>query len=309
MNLLAEKRATGRGAVAPLVLALALAAVWVPGCGRGSKGANPSGTLEATEVDIAPTIPAKVLDVRADLGDRVESRDTLVVLDTEILALQRAQSEANRRSLEAQRLAAREDREQAARGLALAETTLGRLRTLLAAGSATEQQVDEAGAKRDVLSSQEAAARHRVEFFTAEMEKLDAALAVFDRQLRDGVLLAPSDGVVLVRTVEPGETALPNRTALRIADLGEMDLRVYLEERDLDLVRIGETIPVLVDALGGAERTGTVVWISPEAEFTPKNVQTRDARAELVYAVKLRVPNPDGVLSIGMPAEIRLAGR
>jgi HlyD family secretion protein len=309
MNLLAEMRATGRGAVAPLVLALTLAAVWVPGCGRGSKGANPSGTLEATEVDIAPTIAAKVLVVRAELGDRVERGDTLVVLDTEVLALQRAQAEANRRSLEAQRLAAREDREQAARGLELAETTLGRLRTLLAAGSATEQQVDEAGAKRDVLSSQEAAARHRVEFFTAEMEKLDATLAVFDRQLRDGVLLAPSGGVVLLRTVEPGETALPNRTALRIADLGEMDLRVYLEERDLDLVRIGETFPVLVDALGGAERTGTVVWISPEAEFTPKNVQTRDARAELVYAVKLRVPNPDGFLSIGMPAEVRLAGR
>jgi HlyD family secretion protein len=262
--------------------------------------------LEATEVDLAPTLAAKVIEVRADLGDRVVAGDTLVVLDTEILVLQRAQAEANRRSLEAQRSATDEDRRQAARALALAETTLKRVRVLREEGSASEQQVDDAEAKRDMVRNQETAARHRVEYFGAELAKLDAALAVFDRQIRDGVLLAPSDGTVLLRSAEPGETAVPGRTALRIADLSRLELRVYLGEKDMDRVSIGQTLPVFVDALDGKELAGTVAWVSPEAEFTPKNVQTRNAREQLVYAVKLRVPNPDGALSIGMPAEIRL---
>jgi len=139
------------------------------------------------------------------------------------------------------------------------------------------------------------------------MEKLAASLAVFDRQIRDGVLLSPENGVVLVRALEPGEIALPNRPALRIADLSRLDLRVYLEAEDLGRVRIGEKVPVLVDALGGKEVEGKVVWVSPEAEFTPKNVQTRNARAQLVYAVKIEVENADGILAIGMPAEARLA--
>ena len=86
-----------------------------------------------------------------------------------------------------------------------------------------------------------------------------------------------------------------------------MELRVFLDEEDLDLVRVGQTLPVLVDALEGEERTGSIIWISSEAEFTPKNVQTREARTQLVYAVKLSLANPDGRLHIGMPAEVRIS--
>jgi len=142
--------------------------------------------------------------------------------------------------------------------------------------------------------------------FEAEEAKLVAALAVFDRQLEDGILVSPASGTVLVRAVEPGEIALPGATALRIADLSELELRVFLCEENLDLVHLGQRMPVLVDALEGEALEGTVAWISDEAEFTPKNAQTRNARAQLVYAVKLRVGNPDGRLHIGMPAEIRL---
>ncbi|MBU1983293.1 HlyD family efflux transporter periplasmic adaptor subunit, partial [bacterium] len=93
---------------------------------------------------------------------------------------------------------------------------------------------------------------------------------------------------------------------LRMADLSTLELRVYLNERDLDRVSIGGEVPVLVDAMAADTLRGIVTWVSSEAEFTPKNAQTRDARAQLVYAVKLRVSNPDGKLHIGMPAEIIL---
>jgi HlyD family secretion protein len=129
---------------------------------------------------------------------------------------------------------------------------------------------------------------------------------VLDRQLRDGVVVAPSAGTVLTRSLEPGEVATPARLALRLADLSELKLRVYLEAGDLERARLGDTLPVLVDALAGVRLTGRVSWISAEAEFTPKNAQTRNARAQLVYAVELRVANPDGRLHVGMPAEVVL---
>ena len=140
----------------------------------------------------------------------------------------------------------------------------------------------------------------------AELSQLDAALAVYDRQLCDSVVLAPLAGTVLTRALEPGEVAAAGRTALRLADLSHLELRVYLEAGDLERVRLGQSLPIRVDALPGAPMAGTVSWISDEAEFTPKNAQTRNARAQLVYAVKLRVANADGRLHVGMPAEVDL---
>jgi HlyD family secretion protein len=113
--------------------------------------------------------------------------------------------------------------------------------------------------------------------------------------------------VILLRNAEPGEVALPGQTQLKVGEIENMELRVYLGETELDLVRIGQTCPVLVDALAGDTLDGVVSWISSEAEFTPKNAQTRQARTQLVYAVKLRLPNEDHKLAIGMPAEVILS--
>jgi HlyD family secretion protein len=293
---------TRRERVSGLLILLVAAA---PACGR-SNGGHPSGTLEATEIDITAGLPAQVKEVPPRLGDRVARGDTLVILDTELLALERAQAAANRRSISVQRRLGEEDLRQAQTGLALAETTLARARILLEQGSTPRQAVDDLTARRDVSLIQVRAAREKLELFEAEEAKLTAALAVFDRELEDGVLTAPADGTVLVRSVEPGERVVPGIPVMRIADLRRLELRVYLGEEDLDLVRLGQTVPVRVDALGDEEIRGTVTWIGDEAEFTPKNVQTRNARAQLVFAVKVEIENPDGRLHIGMPAEVRL---
>jgi HlyD family secretion protein len=286
-------------------LAGVVAAVMLGG-GCGSAPSNPSGTLEATEIDVAPAIGGRVLEVRPELGDIVAAGDTMVVLDTELIALQREETATNRKSIAAQRLVAEDALAQAQRNLELTETTLRRAKSLLAQGSATQQQIDDLEAKRDVIASQVSAARHQLESVAAEDGKLQAALAVLDRRLQDGVLVSPTNGTVLVRALEPGEMAVPGGPGIRMADLSRLELRVFLEEGDLDRVKIGQTFPVLVDALAGEEIVGTVEWVSDEAEFTPKNAQTRNARAQLVYAVKLRVDNSDGRLHIGMPAEVRM---
>lgn len=288
----------------PLSLAVACA-VSVAGCGAGG-GPNPSGTLEATEVDLSPLVGGRATSVRVELGDSFSKGDTLIVIDTEVMELERAQTATRARSVAAQADEARQGLAQAESRLELAETTLQRTGRLVSQGSATQQQLDEATAQRDVAASQVKAARARLNVLAAQEAEVAAALAVLDRRIRDAIVLAPLDGTVLVRALEPGEVAVAGKLALRTADLTALELRVFLGERDVDRLRIGQKLAVLVDALEGRELTGTVTWISSEAEFTPKNAQTRNARAQLVYAAKLRVENPEGILHIGMPAEVRL---
>lgn len=291
------------GILASLCLCAALGA-----CSNGAKLANPSGTLEATEVDLSPLLTAKVLEVRADEGDTVSKGDTLVVLDTDLLQKKRAQTAARGEVLKAQTREAQQALRQSERKLELASTTLKRSKTLHEQGSVTQQQVDDLNAQCDVAASQVEAGRDRLAQLDAQRNELGASLAVMDRQIADGILLAPTDGTILVRAAEPGELGRTGALALRMADLRQLELRVYLEEPEMDRVKLGQTLPVLVDALGGKELRGRVSWISSQAEFTPKNAQTAKARAQLVYAVKLTVDNPDGRLHIGMPAAVRLSG-
>jgi HlyD family secretion protein len=284
---------------------LPIALTTIGACGRGGPPA-PAGTFETTVVDIAPVLGGRVLAVTRQEGESVAAGDTLIVLDTELIALQRAQSAANQATLRAQRRVAEAELARSRRQLVLLETTLARTTALRDQGTATGQQVDDLIAQRDVARSGVDAARGRLEAIDAELTHLDSGLAVFDRQLRDGVVVSPLAGTVLTRALEPGEVAAPGRTALRLADLSHLELRVYLEAGDLERVRLGQELPVRVDALAGAPLAGQVTWIAAEAEFTPKNAQTRNARAQLVYAVKLRVANADGRLHVGMPAEVDL---
>ncbi|MBZ0270189.1 efflux RND transporter periplasmic adaptor subunit, partial [bacterium] len=267
---------------------------------------DPAGTFEATEVDVAPLVAGRVLEVRADLGDRVAKGDTLVVLDTESIALERERRVAMRGTLAAQRTEAEAMLRQAESRRKLAATTLERTQALRAEGSASQQQVDDLSAQVDGAVAEVAARRSRLSVLGAQEHELETELAIFDRQLRDGVVLAPLSGTVLVRAVEPGEVVARGTRVMHLANLEELDLRVFVDAPDLARVKIGQKLAVSPDAMPDGTMQGVVTWISPEAEFTPKNAQTRNARSQLVYAVKLRVANPDGRLHLGMPAEVRV---
>ena len=282
------------------------AALVLGGCGGGEKAANPSGTLEAVETEIAAALAGRVVRVGAQLGDNVAAGDTLLVLDTELIQLQRAQGEAGRLSIIAQRRVAEETIAQAERNREWLDTARSRVQTLVRQGSAPRNQLDELQTRYDVAVHQAAAARDQLQLLAAEEARLEAALAVFDRQIEEGVVKSPASGVVLLRAVEPGEVVQPGAVCLKIADITRLELRFYLAATELDRVKLGQRLRLLIDALPGEAREGVVVWISPEAEFTPKNAQTRDARTQLVYAVKLQVANPDGRLHMGMGAEVEI---
>lgn len=278
-------------------------------CKRGGTDILPSGTLEAEELRVAPAVAGRVLEMRVDEGDSVRTGDTLLVLDLGVLRLQRAQSAAGLGTLDSRRQRVDEQKRESAAALGLAAATLERVKALHAAGSATDQQLDEASAQHQQAEARAAALRRDGETLLAERASLEAALAVQDRQLQDAVVTAPSPGRVLERYVQPGEWLTPGAPALLLADLSTLDLRFYLTEGDLSRVKPGQKLEAQVDAWPGERFAGRVAWISSQAEFTPKNAQTRDARAQLVYAVRLRLPNPDGRLLSGMPAELLLESR
>lgn len=138
----------------------------------------------------------------------------------------------------------------------------------------------------------------------AALAQAQAALALIDVQLEKTVIRAQMDGVVLTRNLEVGETAAPGSVVMQIGHLQEVELVVYISETEYGKVKLGDQVSITVDSFPGETFTGSVVYISDQAEFTPRNVQTAEGRSATVYAVKLSVPNPDLKLKLGMPADV-----
>lgn len=267
-----------------------------------------SGTLEATEVSVSALTTGTVLSLTREEGEAVVKGDILAMIDVEKLTLQRAQLLANLQEVEAGRIAAEAAIAQAQENFENTEARYKRTKELQAGGSATRQQFDDISTKLSVDRSQLAAARAQRPLLDAKQAQTEAALAVLDRQIADGKIVSPLTGVVVEKYVEPGEVVIAGGKIYKIADLANFWLNIYLAETDLGAITTGQSVNVRIDAVADP-LAGRIVWTSPEAEFTPKNVQTRKARSELVYAVKVTLEESRPELKIGMPAEVYLNGQ
>ena len=299
---------TALRAVEALVLAICFPflCAFLGGCERGKpEGFVGSGTLEATEVSVSAQTGGQVLRLAKREGDAVAAGDTLAIVDVEKLELERRRLVATVGEIAAARLPVAESVKQARENLENAEKTHRRIEALHEAGTATQQQYDDVSTKYRLAEIQLAKAKAEAGTLDAKERTVRAAIALLDRQIRDGVVLAPVSGVVAERYLETGETVPPGGAVYKIADLREFWLKVYAGEKDLGRFALGAEMRIAVDAIG-EPLSGVVSWVSPSAEFTPKNVETRDARSELVYAVKIAVTNPPPELKIGMPAEAYL---
>jgi HlyD family secretion protein len=141
----------------------------------------------------------------------------------------------------------------------------------------------------------------------ARRDQAEAQVDQLRKRIRDCSLLAPTSGTITLKAVEPGEFVMIGANLLRLTYLDVVKLTIYVGEAELGNVRLGQKATVIIDTEGGRSFEGTVVYISPVAEFTPKNVQTKEERTKLVFGVKIEVPNPNGVLKPGMPADARLS--
>lgn len=304
------------------LLCAASIALLASGCsGNGNGSIEASGTIEGTEINVAAEVAGRILAVPVNEGARVNRGDTLAIINDEEYRLQLKQAEANLASLEAAfRLAAagsrKEDVIQAEAAYTSANADYQRMKELLASATITQKQYDDAYA-RYVAADQtyrKAKSGLRPEEINGARARRDGAVAQVDllqKRIRDCAVLAPAPGTLTLRAVEPGELVGMGSNIARLTYLDRVKLTIYVNEADLGRVALGQGADVTIDTFPDKPFAGRVVSISPNAEFTPKNVQTKEERTKLVFAVKLEIENPEGSLKPGLPADavLRTAGK
>ena len=291
-----------------MVFVIALVWICFSGCrDKVPEGFAGSGVLEATTVTISSLTTGVILSLGKEEGDKVTRGERLSQIDVDKLVLQKAQIQANIMEVDAGRISADAGIAQAGENMENVETRYKRVKALFNKGSATQQQYDDISTQLNVARNQLVAAKAQKPVLDARQAQAEATLRLLERQIKDGTVLSPLNGVVVEKYVETGEVAMQGGALYKIADLNDFYIKIYVAEPDMGRFRLGETVQVRVDAMENPIK-GTVTWASPEAEFTPKNVQTRKARAELVYAVKIEIEDPDARLKIGMPAEVYFNG-
>ncbi len=289
------------------VASLVAAASLLAACSAPPADAN--GRFEATEVTVSAETSGRVLTLTVDDGDAVQAGAVIGSIDTISLAISQQELAARVAALAARLEEARSQGRAIAGQAAVAEREAARIARLAAGGAATAQQLDRAQREQETLVQQVAANAAMQRAVRAESEALAAQNAQLEDRLRRATVRSPISGVVLTRYVEPGELVQPGTPLLKVAALDTLTLRAYVSEAQLRQVRLGQSVTVQVDGADGALQslTGSVNWIASQAEFTPTPIQTREERVAQVYAVTVRVPNPEGRLRIGMPGELMLA--
>jgi HlyD family secretion protein len=288
-----------------LIIALGFGAVALTSC--RNEDADAYGNFEATEVTVAAEVGGRLLELRLDEGDRVSRGAVVGAVDTVPLILERRATAARRaaaaaRAREANTTIAALEVQQT-----IADRELARTERLLKNSAATAQQGDRAEREARVVKEQLAGARVGRAALSQEVAALDAQVALIDERLARSRIISPLDGTILTRYVEPGEFVQQGQPLFKLASLDSLTFRAYVSGSQLTSLRLGQAVRVGVDRADSiATLAGRVTWISSVAEFTPTPIQTRDERADQVYAVKVAVKNPDGVLRIGQPGELLL---
>ena len=290
----------------PALGALALATLALGAC-RGDGEPDAYGNFEAEEVVVSAQLAGPILRFDAIEGQSLAADAPVAVIDPLPMILERRQLLAQRNVVGARRSEVAAQLASAAAQLDIAERGLARTTRLRDGDAATAQQLD--GAERDVtvLRAQREALTASQASLGAELASLDARIAAVNDRITRATVRAPIAGTVLATYARAGESAQPGQALFAIADLGTLTLRAYVTGRQLGTFRLGQ--PVTVRATVGDSLvafTGDVAWVSARAEFTPTPIQTRDERADLVYAVKIRVQDPQGRLKIGMPGDVTL---
>ncbi|SFF28659.1 HlyD family secretion protein [Sunxiuqinia elliptica] len=263
------------------------------------------GNFETDEVIISSEVAGKLVDFDVELGDQVKSGDLLALVDTTQLSLQIHQIEAQQQAVSVRRIAVQAQVDVQQEQIKHLRINQERIHRLFSDKAATQKQVDDVDGQMQVMQKQLESLKTQFVSINSELEVQDAQLAIFRDKLDQCRITSLMDGVVLEKYVELGELAAPGKAVVKLGDLEELDLKVYVSGAQLPSIQLGQQVEVLIDQdrTENQSLTGKVSWISPEAEFTPKIIQTKEERVKLVYAVKVSVKN-DGRLKIGMPGEV-----
>jgi HlyD family secretion protein len=328
-----------------LVVGSLIAGLAVAGChtAPAAPATRASGYVEATDVRVAAEVGGRLLDVKVAEGDRVAPGDVIARIDTADaeLSLRRTQADRDQaqaqlallkagsraediRQAQAQVQAAQADVKAAQADADAAGLDVDRFENLLRANAGSVKQRDDAVTRRDValarvrgmqdraqaatdtLARLKAGARpQEIDAARARVAAIDAQIATIRKSIGDAVVKAPAGGVVTSKILHTGEMTAPHAPIVVVTDLDHAWANVYVDERLVPQLTIGQAAALVTDA--GQRLPGTITFISPKAEFTPRNVQTAEERSKLVYRIKVTADNRAGVLKPGMPVEADLA--
>jgi len=313
----------------PIAAAAGAAAVCLAlaACQKPTRLIEASGTVEATSVQVSSRSAGEILHMDASEGREVARGDLLAEIDHASLDLQLGQAVSGVELAQAQLnlltngargedlAQAQEALNQANESLRTAQVDFQRTSSLFKAGAATPKERDDAETRVTNARAQAAAADQALKKLQnfARPEDLKAGLArvnqaqyavrLLQKSIQDCMVHAPTVGIVTEKLAEEGELAAPGMGLYVIANLSTVRLTIYVPETDLGRIRLGEQARISIDSYPGKSFAGIITWISPVAEFTPRDVQTKDERVKLVFAVRIEIANPQGVFKPGMPAD------
>ena len=269
------------------------------------------GTFEATEVVVSSEATGRILNFDIEEGMTIVANQAVGTIDSLPLHLQRKQLLAQQSALLTSRPDVKKQVASLREQIVKQKSELRRVENMLSDGAATQKQKDDIEAQIKILERQLDATLSTLDKNTSTINNnsaaLEAQIAALDDRISKCCIISPVGGTVLVKYAEAGELASVGKPLMKIADLKNIYLRAYFTSDQLVNIKLGDEVKVVAD-FGGEERydyTGRVAWISSESEFTPKTIQTKDSRANLVYAVKITVEN-DGRLKIGLAGEVVL---
>lgn len=292
--------------IMPAVGAVLLLGSTLIGCGNENGESDAYGNFRATEIIISSEVSGRLMQFVVDAGDRLEAGQRVGLIDTVQAALKRTQLEASTRAVRARIAQVQAEIDVLEEQRAVAETERSRVVRLMESNAATQKQLDDVEGQIRVLDRRIRSIGTQNASIRSEIDALSAQIAQVNDQIRRSFVFNPVGGTVLEAYAEPFELTAAGKPLYKIADLDTLILRAYVAGGQLSDLRLGQQVDVLYDVSADelASVPGRISWISAEAEFTPKMVQTREERVSQVYAFEVRVANPTGALKIGMPGEV-----
>ncbi len=280
-------------------------------CGNSDREYDASGVFETDEVIVSARGTGELIQFNLEEGQNVIAGEQLGYIDTVQLHLQKLQLQANIQAIESRHYNIAKQIASIQQQIATQKKEQSRYRKLVEANAANQKQLDDIDAQITLLEKELEAQTETLEnnnkSIAGESSGIKAQIALINDQIEKNIVTSPISGTVLSKYTEQGELAAQGRALFKVADIEDMKLRAYITADQLTGLTIGQSVKVYADEgiSGRKEYPGTIIWISDKAEFTPKTIQTRDERANLVYAVKIAVKN-DGYIKKGMYGELKI---
>lgn len=287
-----------------------LVAMLVITCNNKNNKFDATGTFEATEVIVSSEASGKLLVFNLEEGQVLRSGEKIGAIDSTQLYLTKLQLRENQKAVLSGKPDIQTQLEATRKEIENTRFEKTRIENLVKGNVASQKQLDDINTKLAVLESRLAAQKSSLKTttltLTEQSNAINAQMAMVQDQLKKCTIINPINGTVLTKYAMQNEMTMPGKALYKIADLSSVILRAYVSGSQLSEIKLGQSVKVLVDAPedGYKEYTGTITWVSDKAEFTPKTIQTKDERANLVYAVKIHVKN-DGYLKLGMYGEVK----